>query len=115
MTYISWRADAGADAKSYLTSNLFKSLSGQRRASQHQQVKFIRAYLDLGNVPIKQNKAVEQQSAGPPGVGPKAGVYVIVAALAADLFQGVQQRSALYYVAEMFGIKGRSTGDFLKD
>lgn len=35
--------------------------------SQNQQEKFMRAYLDLGNLPIKQNKAVEQQSGGPLG------------------------------------------------
>lgn len=56
-----------AEAKSYLTLNLLKPLSGQCGASQNQQEKFMRAYLDLGNLPIKQNKAVEQQSGGPLG------------------------------------------------
>lgn len=50
----------------------FQTYSGQRGASQHQQVKFIRPYLDLGIVPIKQNRAVEQQSNGPLGIRPNA-------------------------------------------
>lgn len=50
----------------------FQTLSGQCGASQHQQVKFIRVYLDLGSVPIKQSRAVEQQSSGPLGARPNA-------------------------------------------
>lgn len=50
----------------------FQTYSGQCGASQHQQVKFIRPYLDLGIVPIKQNRAVEQQSNGPLGIRPNA-------------------------------------------
>lgn len=56
-----------AEAKSYLTLNLLKPLSGQCGASQNQQKKFMGAYLDLGNLPIKQNKAVEQHFGGPLG------------------------------------------------
>lgn len=78
-----------AEAKSYLTLNLLKPLSGQCGASQNQQEKFMRAYLDLGNLPIKQNKAVEQQSGGPWGGRPKAEVYITVVSLMGDLVRRV--------------------------
>lgn len=50
----------------------FHTYSGQCGASEHQQVKFIRPYLDLGIVPIKQNRVVEQESNGPLGIRPNA-------------------------------------------
>lgn len=59
ISYISWRPDVDTGAKSYLTLNLLKPLTGQCGASEYQQEKFMRAYLDLGNLPIKQNKAAE--------------------------------------------------------
>lgn len=62
----------GCRCQKLLNPKSFKTLSGQCGASQHQQVKFIRAYLDLGNVPIKQNRAVEQQCSGPLGARPNA-------------------------------------------
>lgn len=80
----------------------FQTYCGLCGASQHQlQVKFIRAYLDLGSVPIKQNGAVEQQSSsswwslGGQNKCSAVQVYITVVLLMGDLFQRVQQRSGL--------------------
>lgn len=53
------------------------------------KIQFTRAYLELGKPPIKQNKAVEQQSGGPLEGRPKAKVYITVVSLMGDLVRRV--------------------------
>lgn len=103
----------GFGCQQQFKSKSFKSHCGHCGASQHQQpVKFIRAYLDLGNVPTKQNRvswATIQFLIGVPG-GPgqmlcRSSLHYR-SGLRGDLFQGFG-RGQGYYMAEMFGVNER--------